>query len=146
MPADRRVLVVGTPPNYVGGLTKARLEGDCLPCLPKEGLGIATLSLALDAPTGPVRIPTFRPLTPPLSGFASTSEKRDVSPESCRPPCDALPRARDLHLTKAVGGRVTLPPKGEDSRVFGHLLFCTHRCKRHLERRHRPETATSTGI
>lgn len=46
-----------------------RPGGDCLPWLIQEALGIDTISLALDAAKETVRIPTFRPHTPPLIGL-----------------------------------------------------------------------------
>ncbi|MCY2929486.1 MAG: ATP-grasp domain-containing protein [Planctomycetota bacterium] len=100
-----------------------RPGGDCLPWLIRYSSGLDMLGLALDfAQRRPVAIPPADKWQP-MVGLRIRAEREGTLRRVDTSLLAADPRVRQIHLTRAPGHKVVLPPADYDSWIFGHVVF-----------------------
>ena len=100
-----------------------RPGGDCLPPLILASSGLDMLGAALDFAAG--RDPAIPPPRrwEPLVGLRLFARRAGTITRLDPRPLAADPRVRAVHLTRAAGHRVVLPPENYDSRILGYAIF-----------------------
>lgn len=100
-----------------------RPGGDCLPHMLKSCFGLDMLQLSLDFAAGkPVPVIDIGKYLPCMAIRIHATEHgilHHISHEALM----ADDRVRSLHLSKAPGHRIVLPPKDYDSWLLGHIIM-----------------------